>query len=64
MLIARVWKKQKKGLYLSVKVYNADVLILLRTLFLMSPTTYGTAILRCHLSHTKVYNTRQISLIH
>ena len=28
MLIARVWKKQKMGLYLSVKVYNADVLIL------------------------------------
>ena len=64
MLIARVWKKQKKGLYLGVKVYNADVLILLGTLFLMSPTTYATAILRCHLSHTKVYNNHQISLIH
>ena len=64
MLMARVWKKQKKGLFLSVRVYNTDVLILLGTLFLMSPTRYGTAILRCHLSHTKVYNTQQISLIH
>ena len=62
MLITRVCKKQKKELY-SVKVYNAGVLMLLGTLFLMSSTAYGTTILRCHLSHTKVYNTRQISLI-
>ena len=60
MLIARVWKKQKMGLYLSVKVYNADVLIL----FSYVSNYIWNRHFTLSSEPTKVYNTHQISLIH